>query len=159
MPHAPGITRNQMTFEVLTPGQVGELLQAAYTVLEQVGCKVQHDEALKMLADHGARVEGEVVRVPRHIVQACVAAAPKGIVIYDRRGEPALRLHGRNSYFGTSTASPNNMDARTGKVRPTTLKDIERAARVADALASGRANVSETEPMPRCASQRCRTWA
>jgi trimethylamine--corrinoid protein Co-methyltransferase len=101
-----------------------------------VGCKVQHSEALKMLGDHGARVEGEVVRVPRRIVQACVDAAPKGIVIYDRNGEPALRLHGRNSYFGTSTASPNNMDARTGEVHPTTVKDIQRAARVADALAN-----------------------
>jgi trimethylamine---corrinoid protein Co-methyltransferase len=134
MPQAARIARHQMAFEVLSPDQVSELLLAAYTILEQVGCKVQHAEALKMLKDHGARVDDEVVRIPRHLVQACVAAAPKGIVIFDRKGEPALQLHGRNTYFGTSTASPNNMDARTGEVRPTTLKDIERAARVADAL-------------------------
>ncbi len=134
MPHAARIARNQMAFEVLTPEQVDEILQAAYTILEQVGCKVQHAEARKMLADSGASVEEEVVRVPRHIVQAALQAAPKGIVIYDRNGMPALQLHGRNSYFGTSTASPNNMDARTGEVHPTTIRDIARAARVADAL-------------------------
>lgn len=134
MPHAARIARSQMAFEVLTPNQVEEILQAACTILEQVGCRVQHGEALKMLKDHGALVEDEAVRVPRHIVQACVAAAPKGIVIYDRKGEPALQLQGRNTYFGTSTASPNNMDARTGEVHLTTLKDIARAARVADAL-------------------------
>jgi trimethylamine--corrinoid protein Co-methyltransferase len=44
-----------------------------------------------------------------------------------------LEVEGRKSYFGTSTASPNTMDALTGEIHPTTVADIAIGAKVADA--------------------------
>ena len=52
-------------------------------------------------------------------------------------GGRALELEGAKSSYGTSTASPNTMDARTGEVHPTLVEDIAIGARVADAMPSG----------------------
>jgi trimethylamine--corrinoid protein Co-methyltransferase len=60
--------------------------------------------------------------------------APKGLVIYDLKGRPAMDLSAANSYFGTSTASPKIRDALTGELHETRLSDIAMASRVAEKL-------------------------
>lgn len=130
----PNVEMNQMVLRVLTDEQIEEILQASFSILEQVGCRILHKEAVEMLKSAGARVKGEVVKVPRQLVQECLRHAPKGFTIYDRTGEPRLYAFGSNVYFGTSTASPNTIDARTGEAHPTTIEDIARGAKVADAL-------------------------
>lgn len=122
------------SFRMLTNDQVEELTVAAYEILEKVGIRVLHDGAGQMLARAGARRNGDIFRVPEHLVRDCLARAPKGWAVYDRNGNKALDLRGRNSYYGTSTASPNTKDAITGEYHKTRVKDLERAARIADAL-------------------------
>ena len=121
-------------FRMLTSDQVDGLIFAAYEILDKVGIKVLHDKARQMLADAGARPTGEIVRVPEHIVRDCLARAPKGWAVYDRNGNKAMDLRGRNSYYGTSTASPTTKDALTGEYHETRVKDLERGALIADAL-------------------------
>jgi trimethylamine---corrinoid protein Co-methyltransferase len=128
-------THNQSVhMRILSDDQIFEIKQAAYEVLEKTWYRVIHPGALKMLKAAGCRVKEDMVRVPRHIVQEALRTAPKGISIYDRQGDPCLRVEGRNSYYGTSTASPNTRDAVTGEVHETRLEDIARGALVADAL-------------------------
>lgn len=121
-------------FSVLNDDQIEQICQAAYWILEHVGCKILHKEARQLLAQAGATVKDEQVKLPRYIVEECVRWAPKGFTIFNRSGQPALAAYGRNVYFGTSTASPNTIDARTGEVHPTGLQDIARGARIANAL-------------------------
>ena len=87
-----------------------------------------------MLKSAGAMVDGEIVKLPQFIVRQCLATAPKGWTIYDREGHRALDVEGRNSYYGTSTASPNTKDALTGEYHETRVADLALAAKVADAL-------------------------
>jgi len=87
-----------------------------------------------MLKQAGALVKGELVRVPECLVKECLARAPNGFQLYDRQGRPGLEVAGRNSYYGTSTASPNTQDALSQEIRPTRVADIALAARVSDAL-------------------------
>jgi trimethylamine--corrinoid protein Co-methyltransferase len=121
-------------FRVLSDDQIWEIKQAAFDILEKTGCDVRHEGALELLKKAGAKVEGEHVKVPRHIVEACVRTAPKGFTIYDRDGERAMEVEGRKSYYGTSTASPNTRDALTGQIRETRVADIALGAKVAHAL-------------------------
>jgi trimethylamine--corrinoid protein Co-methyltransferase len=119
---------------VLSDDQIWEIRQAAFEVIERVGFKCLHGGARKMLKQAGAMVDGEVVRVPRYIVEQCLLTAPKGWTIYDRTGRRAMEVEGRKSYYGTSTASPRTQDPFTGEFRDTRLEDIATGARVADAL-------------------------
>lgn len=121
-------------FRILSDDQIEEIKWAAFDVMRTVGFKVLHKEARKMLKQAGAIVREEIVKVPEHIVRECLRSAPKGWTVFDRNGKRAMEVQGRKSYFGTSTASPNNQDIVTGKVRPTRLEDIARGARLADAL-------------------------
>ena len=122
------------SFRILTDDQVVELGNVAMEILEKVGYKILHAEARKMLKSAGAMVDGEIVKLPQFIVRQCLATAPRGWTIYDREGQRALDVEGRNSYYGTSTASPNTKDALTGEYHETRVADLALAAKVADAL-------------------------
>jgi len=118
----------------LNADAVWEIQQATFTILETTGCDVLHAEARQLLRQAGARINGNRVQLPRHIVQACINLAPKGINIFSREGTLALTLARRKSYYGTSTASPSTRDPRTGEIHPTQVADIAMAAKIADAL-------------------------
>lgn len=64
------------SMKVLNDDQIYEIRQAAYAILEKVGCKIMHEGARKMLANAGAVVNGEVVKLPRHIADQCLATCP-----------------------------------------------------------------------------------
>lgn len=121
-------------FKMLEEDQIQEMLHATYDIMRTVGFKILHDDARKMLKQAGAVVKGERVKIPQHIIQECLRLAPKGWTIFDRTGKRAMEVGGRKSYYGTSTAAPNTMDAHTGEVRPTLLDDIGLGARLADGL-------------------------
>ena len=128
------VEKSSVWFRVLSDDQIAEIKRAAFDVMSTVGFTVYHQGARKMLKQAGALVKGERVRVPQHVVTACLASAPKGWTIYDRNGNRAMEVEGRKSYYGTSTASPNTKDAVTGEIHPTRVADIAIGAQVADAL-------------------------
>jgi trimethylamine--corrinoid protein Co-methyltransferase len=126
--------KQSVSFRVLSDDQIEEIKRAALDVMQQVGFKVYHAGAKKMLKQAGAVIRGDRVRVPEHVVNGCLATAPKGYTIYSRDGQRAMEVEGRKSYYGTSTASPNTQDALTGDIHPTLVKDIAIGAKVADAM-------------------------
>ena len=121
-------------FRMLSEDQIHELIRAAMEVLEKVGFKLLHPAARKMMKQAGAVVKDETVRLPEFIVRRCIETAPRGWTIYDRNGDRAMEVEGRKSYYGTSTGSPNTMDALTGDIHETSLEDLRRSAHIADAL-------------------------
>jgi trimethylamine--corrinoid protein Co-methyltransferase len=134
MINSGAIEKRSVHLRILTDDQIWEIKQAAFDIMQNVGFRVHHAGARKMLKQAGAVVKNERVMVPEHIVQACLATAPKGWTIYDRDGHRAMEVKGRKSYYGTSTASPNTKDALTGENHPTRVADIAIGAQVADAL-------------------------
>ncbi|CAB5087422.1 hypothetical protein D3OALGA1CA_669 [Olavius algarvensis associated proteobacterium Delta 3] len=128
------VEKQSVGFRVLSDDQVAEIKRAAFDVMSTAGFTVYHEGARKMLKQAGALVKGESVRVPEHVVTACLGSAPKGWTIYDRDGNRAMEVEGRKSYYGTSTASPKTKDAVTGEIHPTRVADIAIGAKVADAL-------------------------
>ena len=118
----------------LNQAQIEELTQAAFRILEETGAIISHPEMVSLLGRSGAVVEGKKVFVPRPLIQKALRKAPRGLMIYDQKGRPAMHLHDRKSYFGTSTASPKTRDALTGEIHETRLIDIEMGLKVADSL-------------------------
>jgi len=131
---SPDTAQNLPIFSILSQDQVYEIHHASLEVLEKTGYKVLCREALTLLEKAGAQLNGEIVKTPHQIVEECLRLAPKGFILYDRDGNGALELDGGNSYFGTSTASPNTRDALTYEIHPTRVEDIARGAFIADAL-------------------------
>jgi len=127
----PAITPGLST---LNQTHIEQIMQAAFRILEETGAVIYHPEMLSLLGKAGAIVEGQRVYTPRYLIQDALRKSPKGLMIFDQKGRPAMHLHGRKSYFGTSTASPQTRDALTGEMHETRLVDLEMGLRVADKL-------------------------
>ena len=79
-------------------------------------------------------MEDQRVRIPSHLVGAALASTPKSIDIYDRLGGVAMRLEGRNCYFGTGSDLPSTVDPDTRQHRRSGKQDVARIVRLCDVL-------------------------
>jgi trimethylamine--corrinoid protein Co-methyltransferase len=113
---------------------VARLEGAALAILERTGVDVPVREALDLYREAGAAVDGSRVRIPERLVARALERAPKEITLHDRAGRPAIRLAGRNHYFGTGSDCLNVLDHRTGDRRRATLADLLEGLALADAL-------------------------
>ncbi|MFQ6100252.1 MAG: trimethylamine methyltransferase family protein [Anaerolineae bacterium] len=122
------------TFRLLTDEQQSALAEAAFELLERVGVKLTESEAQALLYGAGARVEGDRVYIPASLAEEAIQSAPQGISIYMRDGELAMRLEGRNYYYGAHTDAPDVLDPFTYRRRPCQEDDVRRNAVLIDAL-------------------------
>ncbi len=120
-------------YRLLTEEHIQELHRATLEILETVGVRVAHAEAVEMLRAIGCRIKpGNIVLMPNWLVEESILSAPSRITIYNRKGEESMRLEGRNVYFGLGTDLIDTYDLRTGKLRPSVLQDVVNAALVTD---------------------------
>jgi trimethylamine--corrinoid protein Co-methyltransferase len=129
---------NNLSFEILSPSQVGEIRAATLDILENVGVHFPSEKALKVFADHGALVdyESQVVRIPSTLVLMAMSKAPRVYTLSGRTAGPDLILDGSASYFSTDGSGTETIDIATGVQRPSTKADVAMMARVSDYLSS-----------------------
>lgn len=126
-------TQVRPRYRLLTEEQIQETHRATLEILETVGVRAPHEEAVQLLRDAGCRVkDGDTVLIPNWLVEESIRSAPSRISLYSRNGEEAMRLEGRNVYFGLGTDLINTVDLETGETRPSVRQDVANAARVAD---------------------------
>ena len=126
--------QNSIGINVLSLDQVEELHLATLEVLEKVGVNFFHQEALELLQQNGARVDGHRVFFPAWMVQEALLTTPCRVVLANRQGERSLFLEKNRIYYGTGSAAQYIMDVHSGQRRPTVKQDAADAARIADAL-------------------------
>ena len=99
------INARRPLLEYLSAREVEELHCASLEILERTGLNVHHPEALRLLRDAGAWVEGDGprVRLPAGLVQQALASAPERVVVANRLGERVMPLEGAKSFFGTGS--------------------------------------------------------
>jgi trimethylamine--corrinoid protein Co-methyltransferase len=127
--------RIQPSLTLLNNEQKEEIHTWSIELLERTGNLVRDGEALQLLKDAGCSVrDGEKVFIPGHVVEEAVRSVPDRISVFNRKGEPALYLEERKSYFGTGSETLNVIDIDTGQRRNALLADVEKAARLSDGL-------------------------
>lgn len=100
-------------------------------ILSEVGVLVLNEEAKRLLADAGAILSGEYVKIPPELVENALKSAPSNYCIFDTEGNRSLELAPNYIYFGTGTDMPEFIDLYTGEIREGRLSDCENAAKVA----------------------------
>jgi trimethylamine--corrinoid protein Co-methyltransferase len=121
------------TYRLLTQEQIEEIHRASLEILETVGVQVLHAEGAQLLEDAGCRrKEDDVFQLPNWLVEDAIRSAPSRITIYNQTGEEAMRLEGRNNYFGLGTDLVTTYDLERGERRESELGDVVNAARVGD---------------------------
>ena len=120
--------------ELLTPEMIEAVLAEAYQLMREPGIKVQCDEARALLADHGARVEGEVVRIPEALARQALASAPHEFDVYSRDGDASVHYGGDAVSFDPGSSGVHVLDPDTLEHKSSMATDLARIVMVAEGL-------------------------
>ena len=123
-------------WEVLSAADLDRLREAVFSVIADVGVRFPLARALDVLEAHGATVDRgrEVARLPRPLVEAALAAAPRDLTLCARDPACDLPLDGRHCYLSNDASGVAVVDPASGERRPSTLADVADSARFCDAL-------------------------
>ncbi len=128
------IGQRGIRFAKLTPEQCGQLHEAVLEILWDLGVELNHPRAIALLADAGAKVEGNRARIPANLIERALEVTPSTIVLHDRAGEPVMPAGEDRVFFGTGSETPFILDHRTWERRHGCLNDVAEGARLIDAL-------------------------
>ena len=120
--------------QVINETQIEQLHMATLEVLERTGIKLTHPKAIDLLADAGASISGDRVRIPAALVEDAIRKAPKRLVLGKRTGERAVTLERDKSYFGPSLDCIEYMDPKTHERVNFESHHVETTAALCDAL-------------------------
>lgn len=120
---------------VLTKEQRERIHADSLHILSEVGIKVASQSARRVFARAVGRrhVRGEVVRIPREVVEHALKVRARSFHIYDRRGNPAFRLPG-GCRFGMGVTALYYQDPGTGRMDPFTRPHMEACMRLGQTL-------------------------
>jgi trimethylamine--corrinoid protein Co-methyltransferase len=121
----PFLTRTLAPFEVLGEEGLSTIEDNADTILEEVGIEFRGDpEALRVLREGGADVDGERVRFPRGMCRQIVgASAPRQFTQYARNEANHVEIGGMHTVFAPNYGSPFVRDLDNGR-RYGTIEDF-----------------------------------
>ncbi|MFZ5821063.1 MAG: trimethylamine methyltransferase family protein [Chloroflexota bacterium] len=103
-------------------------------LLENCGIRFHSGKARQILSDAGAKVSGEIVKIPGHLVEAALKKAPNTFSIYSRDGKHDVVLDGQQTYYSQDGCAAHTLDFETGQRRGSTRADIEKMALISDSL-------------------------
>ena len=108
--------RATLRLELLSQRQVQAIHHASLAILRDTGVVVEHDEALRLLADAGAQVDfhQKRARLNESLVMESVARAGKQFVIYGRDPERVARFGHGDLVLMSSPGQYAWIDTRTG---------------------------------------------
>ena len=111
------------------------IIEGIYHVLEHTGSIMKSAEARELMANAGCTVEGELVKMPRSLVEHAIETAPKDdeFVLYTRDGDPAISFTPYSSSFGSVITTVAIVDPETGEKRTATRQDAANTTVVMDA--------------------------
>ena len=121
-------------YRPLTWNQIRQIHEASLAVLEHTGIQVENEAALALYRQGGATVRGNRVFVTPAMVEAALRTVPSQVLLAGRDPVHDLLLEGKRVYAGTGGSPTAVLDPGADTVRPGTLRDLVRLARLADAL-------------------------
>lgn len=130
MSHRPKLT-------LLAEDEVHRIHKESLTLLEEVGMTIHSKIALSLLEEAGAPVDYEKQHAlfPSSLIKEQLKHAPGSITLFNRTGEPALKLEKDKVHFNPGSAATYLLDRKTGERRHPRVADVVEFARVTDALA------------------------
>ncbi len=125
---------NQPTLRVLTELECDQIEETTFRLLEEVGIRLQHQQAMEMLQGQGCRIQGDRVLIPREVVAWGLANVNRNAFFRSADGSNEVVL-GQDRFLTHNGGSvPNFEDLETGKRRPAKLQDLIQGTRILDAL-------------------------
>ncbi len=123
--------------KVITDDQVDEIHEASLKILEKTGVRFDSEDSQKRLLKAGAvkhPTRKDVITFPRSMTEETIKHIMPYGTNYARDPKNDMRFDGEHMFAHPLGGNPNMMDLDTGELRMSTLKDVEDATKVMDAL-------------------------
>ena len=133
---AGGTRSRGLSVNVFTESELDDIHLATLEVLERTGVFVEADDARDIFKDAGCRVDPDtrMVRIPPHVVEDAIAAAPSKYVLCGRDPKNDFLMEPGRVAFTNFSEGIRVIDAETGEYRESTLQDVADIARLNDYL-------------------------
>lgn len=120
----------------LSQDRIGRIHETSVRVLDEVGIRIDSEEARNILLDNGGKQDPDSwrIKLSPKIIERSIKSAPSRIILHGRREEHNIIAEGNRTYFGTGGAAINVIDLETGYTRSSLLKDIADFARLVEAM-------------------------
>ncbi len=127
--------KSQSEPRILSPEQLKKIHQTILDVIANTGMQIEEPQSLELLHAAGANVSNtKRVKIPAHLVEKAIEQAPEQVILYNRKGEPAMNLGQNRFYFGAHGDCPEILDPLTCQRRRFFAEDAAITAKVCDAL-------------------------
>jgi len=121
-------------YQPLSEKNIVKIHETSLRILEEIGVKVALEEALQVFKKHGAKIDGEIVRIPLSVVEKALQLVPHQFLMAGREEKNDLHMEDKRVYLGTGGAALTVLDLEEEVARPGTLQDIAQIAKLVDAL-------------------------
>ena len=120
----------------LSEGEVEQIHEASLRILKETGVKVCSEKVRGLLAENGAEVDGDIVKIPGSLVEEAIKKAPKEMILCAREPKCDLKIPTDDFRFlSTSGFSPFiTTNLETGERRYSTSSDTKDFAIIGDYL-------------------------
>jgi len=113
--------------------KIEEIHGAALQILSEAGVMFESKDALQILKDNGAEVEGNVAHIPEELTRECLRRASSSISLYGLDGSLRCRLEGDEVFFNPGSTASWYID-ENGERRGPVYRDMVRFSRVVEEL-------------------------
>jgi trimethylamine--corrinoid protein Co-methyltransferase len=113
---------------------LAEVHTRSLDLLESCGIRFHSARAREILHGAGAQIEGDVVKLPGHLVESALKQAPGSFTLFARDGIHDCHLDGSRTFYSQDGCAALTLDFETGVRRGSRLEDIERMALISDYL-------------------------
>jgi trimethylamine--corrinoid protein Co-methyltransferase len=125
-------------YRPLSTKQIKTVHKASLQILGKTGMTYEQglEDTVQMLEDNGAAIDrdNKIIRFTEKMIAEQVAKAPDKVLLCGQDPKNDLHLSEDRVHLGTGGAAIKILDPETGKIRPTTLKDLYDVSRLVDQL-------------------------
>jgi len=132
--HVNNLFQSTLGLNVMTEDQLQRVHHATLDILKRVGVKIYEPESIELLQGAGAKVDGELAKIPSWLVEQALESAPSVVSLSTRDGKAALTMQKDNIYYGTGSEVNFTIDLKSGERRKPVKLDNCNAALLVDAL-------------------------
>lgn len=114
----------------ISKGDIQKIHEKTLNILEHVGVQIEHVGARELFKKHGARVEGDVVKISEKMVNEALKLARPSFELYSSKIKGTIKAGGGSALVGP--ASSNVYINEDGVVRKMTDEDVINQFKLAD---------------------------
>jgi trimethylamine--corrinoid protein Co-methyltransferase len=129
--------KSKFRLNVLSKEQIERIHEATLVLLERTGVRFDSEDAVARLLARGASRHDSrknVLTFPRGLVEESLKKIPRYLTCYGRDPQKDVRFDGETTFSHTEGGNPNMLDMESSVVRMATVKDVQQATALADAL-------------------------